>query len=207
MATSARGMEFYGTAPIYSAKVLAPQVLRFGADLCAGSRVLDVGCGSGYWAAQFAARGCTAVGVDPSESGIRHAREGHPGIRFEQMEITEHALSDLGEEPFDAVISTEVVEHLYDPPVWAAGCFKALKPGGKLIGSTPYHGRIKDVALALGGKMEFHHDALRVGGHIKFFTNRTLRQLLADASFSNVEMVGVGRAPYLWWSTVFCAVR
>jgi 2-polyprenyl-3-methyl-5-hydroxy-6-metoxy-1,4-benzoquinol methylase len=207
MASSARAMEFRNTSPIPTARFLEPKVLGYGSCLRDGARVLDVGCGSGYWAGWFAERGCVAVGVDPSESGIRVAREGHPGVRFERIEMSEDLLVALDEEPFDAVISTEVVEHLYDPPMWARGCFDALKPGGRLIGSTPYHGRLKDVALAVSGKMEFHHDSLRVGGHIKFFTNRTLRTLLLDAGFQSVEMAGVGRAPLLWWSTVFCAVR
>jgi 2-polyprenyl-6-hydroxyphenyl methylase/3-demethylubiquinone-9 3-methyltransferase len=151
--------------------------------------------------------GCTAIGIDPSASGIEIARRAHPTCRFEQMEATADLLLALGEEPFDIVVSTEVVEHLYDPPAWAEGCYTALAPGGKLIGSTPYHGWLKDVALAVSGKSDFHHDSLRVGGHIKFFSNRTLRTLLASAGFRSVDIIGVGRLPLLWYSAVFCSRR
>jgi 2-polyprenyl-3-methyl-5-hydroxy-6-metoxy-1,4-benzoquinol methylase len=200
-------MVFRGAGGISVAEILAPHVLRFAGQPAPGARVLDVGCGNGYWAARFAAMGCTAVGIDPSASGIDIARQAHPGVRYERMDASEHMLADLDEEPFDLVISTEVVEHLYDPAEWARGCYDALKPGGKLIGSTPYHGWLKNVAIAVSGKSDSHHDAMRVGGHIKFFSNRTLRLLFANAGFSNVEIAGAGRLPLLWFGAVFCAER
>jgi 2-polyprenyl-6-hydroxyphenyl methylase/3-demethylubiquinone-9 3-methyltransferase len=170
-------------------------------------RVLDVGCGNGYWASYFAERGCRAVGIDPSRSGIDVARAAHPQVRFEQMEVSEDLLTALDETPFDIVISTEVVEHLYDPPTWAKGCYGALRAGGVLIASTPYHGWLKEVAISLVGKSDFHHDALRVGGHIKFFSTRSLTQLLTDAGFADIQLAGAGRLRYMWRSTVASARR
>jgi len=41
-------------------------------------RVLDIGCGNGYWAGEFVKKGCEVVGIDPSESGIRLARQNYP---------------------------------------------------------------------------------------------------------------------------------
>jgi 2-polyprenyl-3-methyl-5-hydroxy-6-metoxy-1,4-benzoquinol methylase len=169
--------------------------------------VLDLGCGNGYWAGQFAEKGCDVVGVDPSESGIAIARQAHPGVRFEVLGASEDLLDRLAERPFDLVVSTEVVEHLYDPHAWAIGAYRALRPGGKLIASTPYHGLLKDIAIAVADKSDLHYDALRVGGHIKFFSNRTLTKLLTGAGFSDMQFIGTGRLPYMWKSVVFAAVR
>ena len=144
--------------------------------------MLDAGCGNGDWAALFADRGCTVVGVDPSHSGIEIARRTYPAARFECMEVSEDILDRLREAPFDLVISTEVVEHL-DPGTLARSCYAALVPGGTIIVYRPFHGRLKDVALAVSGKLDRHHDALRVGGHIKFFSQPTLERLLLDAGF------------------------
>src|SRR5438132_13627158 len=49
----------------------------------AGSRIVDVGCGTGTATGQLAERGVAATGIDPSEHLIDVARARHPGIRFE----------------------------------------------------------------------------------------------------------------------------
>ena len=190
-----------------SSPYLLGPVMELAGELAPSSRVLDVGCGNGYWAGLFQRRGCTVVGIDPSPTGIEIARATYPGGRFERVGIASDTLTLLGEDPFDLVVSTEVVEHLYDPPTFAAGCFAALRPGGRLVVSTPFHGRLKDVALAVAGKFDVHHDALRVGGHIKFFSRATLERLLLEAGFCNPRFAGAGRLPHLWKSMVVAADR
>jgi 2-polyprenyl-3-methyl-5-hydroxy-6-metoxy-1,4-benzoquinol methylase len=176
-------------------------------DLKPGARVLDIGCGNGYLAGQFLERGCRVVGIDPSESGIRVAREAHPRGRFEVACVAADPLAQLGEQPFDLVISVEVIEHLYAPATWAEACFRALRPGGVLLCSTPYHGYLKNLILSLRGKWDAHWQPLNEGGHIKFWSVQTLSQLLRTAGFSEIAMRGAGRYPYLWKSMVLRASR
>lgn len=206
-ALAARGMVFDSAEPISSTVYVGPKVMALVAGLPHGARVLDIGCGSGYWASLFARRGCYAVGIDPSESGIEQARRAHPGVRFERAEVSPALLAELGEDPFDLVISTEVVEHVYDPAAWAAGSYAVLKFGGRLVLSTPYHGWLKNVVVAATGKYDFHHDALRTGGHIKFFSNDQLAVLLTTAGFHGLQFVGAGRVPFLWKSVVVSGAR
>jgi 2-polyprenyl-6-hydroxyphenyl methylase/3-demethylubiquinone-9 3-methyltransferase len=118
-----------------------------------------------------------------------------------------NVLSRLNETPFDFVVSTEVVEHLYDPRSWARGCFDALKPGGALICSTPYHGYLKNLALSIMGHWETHANPLWDGGHIKLWSRATLSALLIEAGFTNIEFKGVGRVPWLWMTMVIKATR
>ena len=166
-----------------------------------------MGCGNGYWPLRLAGSGHRVVGIDASAKRIANARNEVPGARFEQLDISEDLLSPLGEEPFDLVISTEVVEHLFLPDVWAKACMAALRPGGRLISSTPYHGYLKNLAIALTNSWDRHHHTLRRVGHIKFFSEATLRQLLMQAGFENVRFKGAGRVPYLWKSIVMAADR
>ena len=77
-----------------------------------------------------------------------------------------------------------------------------LSPGGFLIVSTPYHGYAKNLALAVAGRWDRHHDVDRVGGHIKFWSQATLTRLLRDNGFEVLAFRGVGRVPYLWKSMV-----
>lgn len=200
-------LQFGDASGMSSTPYLMQPVFDFAGDLSRGGRVLDIGCGNGFWAGEFARRGCTVVGIDPSPTGIAIARSTHATGRFEIMDVTTDLLSVLGEEPFDIVVSTEVVEHLYSPQTWAVGCLQALRPGGTMILSTPYHGWLKNLALAVTGKLDRHLDALREGGHIKFFSRPTLAQLLSDSGFEDIRFAGAGRWPLMWKSMVLAATK
>lgn len=184
-----------------------PHVLALSGNLGPGVRVLDIGCGNGFACGIFLAQGCEVVGVDLSEQGITLARQTHPRGRFEVLAAERDILQRLGEKPFDIVISTEVVEHLYAPREWAAGCHAALKPGGRLICSTPYHGYLKNLLISLLGKWDSHASPLWDGGHIKIWSRRTLSSLLEDAGFTNLRFRGAGRLPQLWMTMVMSAEK
>jgi 2-polyprenyl-3-methyl-5-hydroxy-6-metoxy-1,4-benzoquinol methylase len=184
-----------------------PCLLNLCADLPPHSRILDVGCGNGALAAQFAQRGHSVVGVDMAEAGIRIARKSCPAGRFEVLGADRYVLERLQEEPFDLVYSSEVIEHLYDPRSFMAGCFVATKPGGLFICTTPYHGYMKNLALSLTNGWDKHADPLFDGGHIKLFSFRKLSQLMTEAGFRDLKFRGTGRLPYLWKSMVIASVR
>lgn len=186
---------------------LPPLMALCGSLLKPGTRVLDVGCGNGFTAGQFAARQCAVVGIDLSESGIDIARATYPGARFEVLAADEHVLEKLAAPPFDLVISTEVIEHLYDPRSFVRGCWSALRPGGRLILTTPYHGYLKNLLLALANRQDSHADPLWDGGHIKLWSRRTLSRLLAEGGFVNLQFRGAGRLPYAWMTMLMAGDR
>lgn len=109
------------------------------------------------------------------------------------------------EHVFDAAISTEVVEHLFAPHLLPRFAREALRPAGYLIVSTPYHGYVKNLVLSMLDKWDFHHGPLWHGGHIKFWSRRTLSLLLEQNGFKVVEFHGVGRLPFLWKSMILVA--
>lgn len=191
----------------YSHSYVLPQVLKLCPPLGPSTRVLDVGCGNGFNAGQFIGRGCQVVGIDLSEKGITLARQSYPRGRFEVMAADDKLLANLDEPAFDLIVSTEVVEHLYDPRSYAKGCFSALRPGGRFILSTPYHGYLKNLTLSLLDKWDRHINPLWDGGHIKFWSRKTLWALLDESGFVNPQFRGAGRLPYLWMSMVMSADR
>ncbi len=154
-------------------------------------RVLDLGCGNGRLTRRLAAF-TDAIGYDPDPGAITAARE-LGGATF---------TSEIPDGPFDCVVSTEVVEHVYDPHEWALHCAAALRPGGLLVCSTPYHGYLKNLAIALAGRFDRHWHPLRAGGHIKFWSRATLSALLDQHGFTDLGFHGVGRVPLLWRSMV-----
>jgi 2-polyprenyl-3-methyl-5-hydroxy-6-metoxy-1,4-benzoquinol methylase len=165
-------------------------------------RVLDAGCGNGSLAARVAALGFDVTGFDTSSSGIDQARQAFPDVRFELVSGYED-LRRLGQ--FDACMCVEVIEHLYDPRLFTRRIFEVLRPGGWLIVSTPYHGYVKNLALAVTGMMDRHYTALWDGGHIKFWSRATLTQLLVECGFRGVQFEGAGRLPWLWKSMLLIA--
>ena len=73
------------------------------------------------------------------------------------------------------------------------------------IVTTPYHGYLKNLTIALANKMDYHLSALWEGGHIKFESRRTLAILLREAGYHHLVFTGAGRIPYLWRHMVFSA--
>ncbi|MCE9520403.1 MAG: class I SAM-dependent methyltransferase [Verrucomicrobia bacterium] len=179
-----------------------PHVLALTGDLKPGTRVLDVGCGNGYTCGEFIKRGCQVTGIDLSEQGVSIARHTYPEGRFELFGADDQLLANLDEEPFDMVVSTEVVEHLYAQREFMRECFMALKPGGRFICTTPYHGYLKNLALSIAGKWDSHASPLWDGGHIKLWSRMTLSRLLNEAGLQNIQFRGAGRFPYLWMTMV-----
>jgi 2-polyprenyl-3-methyl-5-hydroxy-6-metoxy-1,4-benzoquinol methylase len=168
---------------------------------------LDVGCGNGFNTGQLLARGGEVIGIDPSKSGIAIARETYPRARFELLSVDDKPLDNLQTESFDVVVSTEVIEHLFEPRKFVAGCYAALKPAGRFIVSTPYHGYLKNLSIALFNGWDRHANPLADGGHIKFWSRRTLSALLLEFGFCNLQFRGAGRLPFLWKSMVMAGDR
>lgn len=199
--------QFQRTGASHMHRHFMPKILELCGPLTPETQVLDVGCGNGYTCGEFARLGCQVTGVDMSESGIALARKSFPSCRFEVASATADLLAHLGTPPFDLVISTEVVEHLYDPRAYARTCFQALRPGGRFVCTTPYHGYLKNLAICLAGKWDSHHSPLWDCGHIKFWSRATLAQLLSEAGFVNLQFRGAGRLPWLWMTMVMAADR
>jgi len=193
------------TAPAPNSSYVAPAIERLADGFDEGVRVLDVGCGRGWLAGQLAQRGCVVVGLDFDPERVEQARTAWPSVRFETHPITPDVLERLGEDPFDIVVSTEVVEHVFSPRAWAEGCFGALRPGGQLICSTPYHGYFKNLMLSLGNRWDHHFTPLWEGGHIKFWSPKTLSWLLRKHGFEVEQVRGAGRFPRMWKSMVISA--
>ncbi|MFJ8750250.1 class I SAM-dependent methyltransferase [Streptomyces sp. NPDC102441] len=93
---------------------------------CPGSRVLDVGCGTGIGARQFLAAGCTVLGVDPDARMAGIAR--HSGI---DVEVAAFEAWDPAGRLFDMVVAGQAW-HWIEPAAGAAKAARALRHGGRL---------------------------------------------------------------------------
>ncbi|WP_037370273.1 class I SAM-dependent methyltransferase [Amycolatopsis orientalis] len=106
-----------------------PVLLRLLGDVH-GRRVLDAGCGNGYFSRMLAARGAEVTGVEPAESLISFAREkSGDGISYLRADLTR--LPEL--EPFDAVVCSMVLMAIPDWKPAMRACVEAVRPGGLFV--------------------------------------------------------------------------
>lgn len=160
--------------------------------------ILDLGCGNGALALELSRLGHDVYGIDASESGISIAAAQMSG-RFYLCDFARNELPpELAKNKYAVVISTEVIEHLYDPRALLRFARSNLAPDGRLIISTPYHGYLKNVLLAVSAKLDNHFTALWDGGHIKFFSRRTLEIMLRQEGFTITRFCGAGGIPLIW---------
>ena len=142
-----------------------------------------------------AEHGFDVTGVDTSVSGIRHAKANFPNIRCEVGSAYDDLATRYG--IFDLVVSLEVIEHCMEPRAFMRTFLSLISPGGVGLLSTPYHGYLKNLALAITGMMDNHFTALWDGGHVKFFSIRTLDHLFKESGACNVRFERIGRIPPL----------
>jgi 2-polyprenyl-6-hydroxyphenyl methylase/3-demethylubiquinone-9 3-methyltransferase len=169
-------------------------------ELAPGSRLFDLGCGNGSLARRLGDLGYDVFGVDPSREGIAFARNADAGSKLEVGSAYEPLAERFG--TFPAVVSLEVIEHVYYPRQFAACLDTLLEPGGLAVVSTPYHGYMKNLALALTGKFDAHFTALWDHGHIKFWSVATLTDLFSEQGLARESVHRVGRVPTLAKSMV-----
>ena len=194
-----------GAANGEAGEALAQRFLKIVSGLDQVERICDLGCGNGYLAGHLATAGYDVTGVDASESGIEIARRTHRAPNFIFADI-DQAVALAGPEKFDLVISSDVLEHLYRPASLLEAASALVKPQGQILIGTPYHGYVKNLFLSLTGRMDAHFDALDDGGHIKFFSVRTLSSLVARHGFVNLNFHYYGRGPWLWMNMI-CQAR
>lgn len=162
------------------------------ARVVSGERVADLGAGLGHFAAALQGAGCEVVALDSSPIAVGLARERHPGLDVRRVEADgELALEDSSVE---VVWAGEVIEHVADTAAWLSEVRRVLRSGGRLLLSTPYHGRVKTAALALA-RHEEHFDPR--GPHLRFYTCPALRELLLDFGFEDVALSTLGGPPLL----------
>lgn len=103
-----------------------------------GTRVLDLGCGSGFDCEYLKKKldAAAVLGIDISRSAIEFARKVYPGIDFINGDLCDDSL-DLGESGWDIVVCAEVIEHVERPAELLSAIHRYLRPGGSAFISTP----------------------------------------------------------------------
>jgi 2-polyprenyl-3-methyl-5-hydroxy-6-metoxy-1,4-benzoquinol methylase len=149
------------------------------ADRCAGLEVVDLACGEGYGSEVLARRAARVTGVDANPEAFEHARLKYerPGVRFVRDLVESY------EEPCDAVVFLQTIEHVEDPKALLDRFRSLLRPGGTAYVSTP-----NVLTLAPPGAEKSDNP-----WHLREYRPEEFRRL-CEQSFGQVEMYGVFHA-------------
>jgi methionine biosynthesis protein MetW len=143
-----------------------------------GARVLDVGCATGYLAAELARRGGRVTGVEADPVAAERARAQCEGVVVGDIEdaACRDELAALA--PFDVVLLGDVLEHLRDP--WAT--LRALTAlGGRIVLSVPNVAHWTGRRALLRGRFPYAEHGLFDRTHLRFFTLASARALAEGA--------------------------
>jgi ubiquinone/menaquinone biosynthesis C-methylase UbiE len=151
----------------------------------AGERVLDVGCGEGWFAVELARAGVEVVGIDVAEEPLRRARTRDPELDLRLVD--DDGPWPLDDASIDAVWAGETIEHVADTAGWLSEVRRVLRPGGRVLLSTPAHGRLRVLWLALSKRaFEAHFDPR--ADHLRYYTRASLTRLLGELGFQQVAV-------------------
>ena len=145
-----------------------------------GNRVLDVGCSSGYLARPLSERGNTIFGLELDPVAAHAAEE-----FCELVLVGDVETMDLPLEPgsFDVVLGGDVIEHLRDPAATLARLRPLLRPGGRVVLSTPNVANWAIRLSLLSGRWRYTDRGILDRSHTHLFTRATLAETLERAGY------------------------
>lgn len=162
---------------------------RIVAMVRSGSHVLEVGCGSGTILGYLVrTRQCSGVGVERDQAMAEEAQA--LGIEVLQLDVEQEdawpGIAARG--PYDYVILADVLEHLRRPDIVLTAAHQWLRPTGELLLSVPNVAYWRIRLSLLFGRWEYTDGFIMDRSHLRWFTTKTIIQLLTSAGYRVTEV-------------------
>jgi predicted TPR repeat methyltransferase len=148
-----------------------------------GLRVLDLGCGGGHNGAMLKNAGAReVVGVELDAGAAEQARTRLD--RVCECDLADLDLTELGDEPFDAILASDVLEHLLDAEGVLARAVSHLRPGGAVVLSLPNVSNVYVFAQLLRKTWPRKGSGIFDRTHVRWFAKRDMIELLEGAGLT-----------------------
>jgi SAM-dependent methyltransferase len=142
--------------------------------------LLEFGCGEAPLGAALKARQkCRVVGIELDPRAVAIARKRIDDVY--QGDVLE--IVSLIHERFDWILGGDIVEHLPEPWSFLAELRRISAPGGHLLLSLPNLANVSLVNDLLRGRFDYVYMGLTCAGHVRFFTRRTIEEMLDIAGW------------------------
>lgn len=153
-----------------------------------GAKILDLGCGEGYWAEEAARYGAKVRGVDQYAP---ISPEGRDDLQFYRADLNQPDLP-VSPSDFDQIFLLDIVEHLHDPDLFMENLRDATgRKRPEIILTTANVGFFIVRLMLLLGQFNQGRKGILDRTHTRLFTFRTFRQLLESAGYQVVEIRGI----------------
>lgn len=143
--------------------------------------LLDVGCGNAWVAEHFCPKGKTVISLDIASRNPEKALEKYPFLNHFALVADVYALP-FRPNTFDCIIAAEIIEHVADPRLFIDQLLKVLRPGGKLIVTTPFEEKITYSLCIHCNRPTSQH------AHLHSFSKDSLAQLVRRDRVVNLKM-------------------
>ncbi|MBS1777155.1 MAG: methyltransferase domain-containing protein [Bacteroidetes bacterium] len=143
--------------------------------------ILDVGCGGAWLAKMLTPKGRKVISMDISDINPIRAKKTIPHPSHEALVADVFALP-FAANSIDCIVASEIIEHVPDPKAFVHALFQVLKPGGKLIITTPYNELIR-TSLCIHCNKETPHNA-----HLHSFTEAKICNLFPTDNFPFIRI-------------------
>jgi len=157
------------------------------------SRVLDVGCASGYLGAALIERGCRMWGVEQDPVAAREAAVLYEDVATLDLDGTSELPWPRGS--FDVVLAADVLEHLRDPLGALQRLREYARPGAAFVISLPNVAHASVRLPLLFGRFRYRESGILDRTHCRLFTFSTAHEL-AEASGLELERMHAGSDPF-----------
>jgi 2-polyprenyl-3-methyl-5-hydroxy-6-metoxy-1,4-benzoquinol methylase len=151
-------------------------------------RALDVGCGRGQLGAAVRSLGWEVWGVEQAGEACAAAEKRLHHLIRADLHDRQRVRAEVGDTRFEALLFSDVLEHVYDPLGALESYLDLLAPGGRLFVSVPNMVVWTNRLLLLLGRVRYSDGGVMDRTHIRFFNRRTARELVA-ATGCRVERV------------------
>ncbi|CAG9809235.1 unnamed protein product [Chironomus riparius] len=172
-------------------------------DVLKGIKILDVGCGAGVLTEGLGKLKAHVIGIDPSEELLNVAKDHIKGqsmnVKYIMEYIEEHSINNS--DKYDAVVASEVVEHVPDPKALILEMVKCVKPNGSIFITTPNRTYISWITTIIAEQLKF----LQKDSHDwnQFVTHSEVEDILKEKNCKTVSVRGTIYYPFFNKFTFF----